>query len=54
MRRNPANNRYRGLAGRVAADRRRGLQEVYFKDSGSRAQQVLVEFTDIDCIDVNL
>ncbi|MFJ5812273.1 telomere-protecting terminal protein Tpg [Streptomyces sp. NPDC093093] len=33
----------------VAAD---GLQEVYFKDSGSRAQALLVEFTDIDYIDV--
>nr|AAS45808.1 TpgSLV [Streptomyces lavendulae] len=31
-----------------------GLQEVYFKDSGGRAQQLLVEFTDIDYIDVNL
>ncbi|MDA5283698.1 XRE family transcriptional regulator [Streptomyces sp. Isolate_45] len=29
-----------------------GLQEVYFKDSGSRAQELLVEFTDIDYIDV--
>ncbi|MFE2246666.1 telomere-protecting terminal protein Tpg [Streptomyces lavendulae] len=31
-----------------------GLQEVYFKDSGGRAQGLLVEFTDIDYIDVNL
>ncbi|GGV30459.1 hypothetical protein GCM10010260_83680 [Streptomyces filipinensis] len=36
---------------RIAAE---GLQEVYFKDSGGRAQQLLVEFTDIDYIDVNL
>ncbi|MEU9109800.1 XRE family transcriptional regulator [Streptomyces xanthophaeus] len=28
-----------------------GLQEVYFKDSGSRAQGLLVEFTDIDYVD---
>ncbi|WP_425578726.1 telomere-protecting terminal protein Tpg, partial [Streptomyces lavendulae] len=31
-----------------------GLQEVYFKDGGGRAQGLLVEFTDIDYIDVNL
>ncbi|KPH99337.1 hypothetical protein OV450_5275 [Actinobacteria bacterium OV450] len=31
-----------------------GLQEVYFKDGGGRAQGLLVEFTDIDCFDVNL
>ncbi|MFD4919218.1 telomere-protecting terminal protein Tpg [Streptomyces virginiae] len=29
-----------------------GLQEVYFKDSGGRAQELLVEFTDIDYIDI--
>ncbi|MFI6006984.1 telomere-protecting terminal protein Tpg [Streptomyces sp. NPDC051366] len=31
-----------------------GLQEMYFKDSGGRAQGLLVEFTDIDYIDVSL
>ncbi|MFI8504860.1 telomere-protecting terminal protein Tpg [Streptomyces sp. NPDC085524] len=29
-----------------------GLQEVYFKDGGQRAQGLLVEFTDIDYIDI--
>ncbi|MGW6879661.1 telomere-protecting terminal protein Tpg [Streptomyces goshikiensis] len=28
-----------------------GLQEIYFKDNGSRAQNLLVEFTDIDYVD---
>ncbi|MFG2296260.1 telomere-protecting terminal protein Tpg [Streptomyces sp. NPDC048603] len=28
-----------------------GLQELYFKDSGARAQGLLVEFTDIDYVD---
>ncbi|MET9323689.1 XRE family transcriptional regulator [Streptomyces sp. NPDC003038] len=36
---------------RIAAE---GLQEVYFKDQGSRAQGLLVEFTDIDYIDVSI
>ncbi|MFG2623312.1 telomere-protecting terminal protein Tpg [Streptomyces sp. NPDC048507] len=36
---------------RIAAE---GLQDVYFKDGGSRAQGLLVEFTDIDYIDVGL
>ncbi|MFI1452136.1 telomere-protecting terminal protein Tpg [Streptomyces virginiae] len=36
---------------RIAAE---GLQEVYFKDGGGRAQGLLVEFTDIDYIDVDL
>ncbi|MET9324487.1 XRE family transcriptional regulator [Streptomyces sp. NPDC003038] len=36
---------------RIAAE---GLQEVYFKDGGSRAQGLLVEFTDIDYIDVSI
>ncbi|MFF4013313.1 telomere-protecting terminal protein Tpg [Streptomyces sp. NPDC001717] len=36
---------------RIAAQ---GLQDVYFQDSGGRAQGLLVEFTDIDYIDVNL
>jgi hypothetical protein len=31
-----------------------GLQEIYFKDHGRRAQGLLVEFTDIDHIDVEL
>ncbi|MCY0932407.1 XRE family transcriptional regulator [Streptomyces sp. H27-H1] len=31
-----------------------GLQEAYFKDGGARAQGLLVEFTDIDYIEVNL
>jgi hypothetical protein len=31
-----------------------GLQEIYFKDRGRRAQGLLVEFTDIDHIDVEL
>lgn len=31
-----------------------GLQEAYFKDGGNRAQGLLVEFTDIDYIEVNL
>ncbi|MGW7439422.1 telomere-protecting terminal protein Tpg [Streptomyces sp. NPDC054849] len=30
-----------------------GLQEVYFKDGGTRADQLEVEFTDIDYIDVS-
>ncbi|MGW7102472.1 telomere-protecting terminal protein Tpg [Streptomyces sp. NPDC054838] len=29
-----------------------GLQEVYFKDNGTRATSLLVEFTDIDYVDV--
>ncbi|WP_411107537.1 telomere-protecting terminal protein Tpg [Streptomyces sp. cmx-4-9] len=33
---------------RIAAE---GLQEVYFKDGGARAQGLLVEFTDIDYVD---
>ncbi|MFF5448486.1 telomere-protecting terminal protein Tpg [Streptomyces sp. NPDC012888] len=28
-----------------------GLQEIYFKDNGARAQGLLVEFTDIDYVD---
>ncbi|MER5934037.1 XRE family transcriptional regulator [Streptomyces sp. NPDC002054] len=28
-----------------------GLQEIYFKDHGARAQGLLVEFTDIDYVD---
>ncbi|MBP0932122.1 helix-turn-helix domain-containing protein [Streptomyces sp. KCTC 0041BP] len=28
-----------------------GLQEIYFKDNGARAQSLLVEFTDIDYVD---
>ncbi|MFD6464643.1 hypothetical protein [Streptomyces goshikiensis] len=36
---------------RIAAE---GLQDVYFRDGGGRAQGLLVEFTDIDYIDVNL
>jgi hypothetical protein len=31
-----------------------GLQEIYFKDHGRRAQGLLVEFTDIDHIDIEL
>ncbi|KAF4406159.1 MULTISPECIES: DNA-binding protein [Streptomyces] len=31
-----------------------GLQEIYFKDRGRRARGLLVEFTDIDYIDVDL
>ncbi|MGW1767698.1 telomere-protecting terminal protein Tpg [Streptomyces sp. NPDC002073] len=31
-----------------------GLQEAYFKDGGGRAQGLLVEFTDIDYVDVSL
>ncbi|GGW52529.1 telomere-protecting terminal protein Tpg [Streptomyces xantholiticus] len=31
-----------------------GLQEIYFKDGGRRAQGLLVEFTDIDYIDLEL
>ncbi|CAM5685921.1 hypothetical protein SAVIM338S_07482 [Streptomyces avidinii] len=30
-----------------------GLQEVYFKDHGARAQGLLVEFTDIDYVELN-
>ncbi|MER6445354.1 telomere-protecting terminal protein Tpg [Streptomyces venezuelae] len=30
-----------------------GLQETYFKDGGTRAEQLEVEFTDIDYIDVS-
>ncbi|MGW1916946.1 telomere-protecting terminal protein Tpg [Streptomyces sp. NPDC002076] len=30
-----------------------GLQEIYFKDRGRRAQGLLVEFTDIDYIDLD-
>ncbi|MEU4730425.1 XRE family transcriptional regulator [Streptomyces sp. NPDC023588] len=30
-----------------------GLQEIYFKDGGSRADQLRVEFTDIDYFDVS-
>ncbi|MEU4730753.1 XRE family transcriptional regulator [Streptomyces sp. NPDC023588] len=30
-----------------------GLQEVYFKDGGTRADQLRVEFTDIDYFDVS-
>ncbi|MCX4808891.1 MULTISPECIES: telomere-protecting terminal protein Tpg [Streptomyces] len=30
-----------------------GLQDVYFKDGGTRADQLEVEFTDIDYIDVS-
>ncbi|KPI20842.1 hypothetical protein OV450_7748 [Actinobacteria bacterium OV450] len=36
---------------RIAAE---GLQDVCFRDGGGRAQGLLVEFTDIDYIDVNL
>ncbi|KOG64603.1 terminal protein TpgA2 [Streptomyces griseoflavus] len=31
-----------------------GLQEIYFKDRGRRAQGLLVEFTDVDYIDIEL
>ncbi|MFE3765522.1 telomere-protecting terminal protein Tpg [Streptomyces sp. NPDC059104] len=31
-----------------------GLQETYFKDGGTRAQGLLVELTDIDCIEVGI
>ncbi|WP_420707528.1 telomere-protecting terminal protein Tpg [Streptomyces sp. NRRL S-241] len=30
-----------------------GLQEIYFKDGGTRADQLRVEFTDIDYFDVS-
>ncbi|MFB7170645.1 XRE family transcriptional regulator [Streptomyces sp. NPDC056254] len=30
-----------------------GLQEIYFKDGGTRAEQLQVEFTDIDYFDVS-
>lgn len=30
-----------------------GLQDIYFKDGGTRADQLEVEFTDIDYIDVS-
>lgn len=30
-----------------------GLQEAYFKDGGARAQGLLVEFTDIDYVELN-
>jgi hypothetical protein len=30
-----------------------GLQEVYFKDGGRRANDLLVEFTDIDYLDTD-
>ncbi|MCX4775435.1 telomere-protecting terminal protein Tpg [Streptomyces sp. NBC_01264] len=36
---------------KIAAE---GLQEAYFKDGGNRAPGLLVEFTDIDYIEVNL
>ncbi|MEU3317096.1 XRE family transcriptional regulator [Streptomyces sp. NPDC006662] len=36
---------------RIAAE---GLQDVYFRDGGGRAQGLLVEFTDIDYIEVDL
>ncbi|MFI5987299.1 telomere-protecting terminal protein Tpg [Streptomyces sp. NPDC051555] len=35
---------------RVVAE---GLQEVYFKDGGGRADGLLVEFTDIDYVELN-
>ncbi|WP_405834720.1 MULTISPECIES: telomere-protecting terminal protein Tpg [unclassified Streptomyces] len=44
---------------RGAADRElraivaEGLQEIYFKDGGTRADQLRVEFTDIDYFDVS-
>jgi hypothetical protein len=31
-----------------------GLQEIYFKDHGRRAQDLRVEFTDVDYIDFEL
>jgi transcriptional regulator with XRE-family HTH domain len=31
-----------------------GLQEIYFKDHGRRAQDLQVEFTDVDYIDIEL
>ncbi|MEU6895883.1 XRE family transcriptional regulator [Streptomyces sp. NPDC046557] len=31
-----------------------GLQEVYFKDGGGRAQGLLVEFTDIDYVEIGI
>lgn len=31
-----------------------GFQEIYFKDRGRRANGLLVEFTDVDHIDVQL
>ncbi|MFD3700083.1 telomere-protecting terminal protein Tpg [Streptomyces sp. NPDC058646] len=36
---------------RLRAIAAEGLQEVYFKDGGARAQGLLVEFTDIDYVD---
>lgn len=30
-----------------------GLQEIYFKDRGRRAHGLLVDFTDIDYLDVD-
>ncbi len=30
-----------------------GLQDIYFKDGGTRAEALEVEFTDIDYIDVS-
>lgn len=30
-----------------------GLQEIYFKDHGARAQGLLIEFTDIDYVELN-
>jgi transcriptional regulator with XRE-family HTH domain len=35
---------------RIAAE---GLQEIYFKDSGRRAQDLRVEFTDIDYVELD-
>jgi hypothetical protein len=29
-----------------------GLQEIYFKDGGRRADDLLVEFTDIDYVEL--
>jgi hypothetical protein len=31
-----------------------GLQEIYFKDHGRRAQDLQVEFTDVDYVDIEL
>uniref|UniRef100_UPI0004C8E8E6 telomere-protecting terminal protein Tpg n=1 Tax=Streptomyces sp. NRRL F-2580 TaxID=1463841 RepID=UPI0004C8E8E6 len=39
--------------GRLRAIVAEGLQETYFKDGGTRADQLEVEFTDIDYIDVS-
>ncbi|WKV76521.1 XRE family transcriptional regulator (plasmid) [Streptomyces sp. PCS3-D2] len=46
--------RARGAADRdLRAIVAEGLQEIYFKDGGTRADQLRVEFTDIDYFDVS-